>query len=79
LAGGGRSAGVLAVHDRIMRIHGKVLKGETDKSIDAMLREATQPTILTVVRDIRTFEISIQAREYNVTNLKTGLLPSQIG
>ena len=73
------AAGVLEVHDRIMRINGKPLKNETDKSIDAMLRNAEAPTQLTVVRDIRTFETTIRAREHNVSNLETGLLPGQVG
>lgn len=76
---GSPADGVLEVHDRIMRIDGDALTALDAKRIDALMSRADGPVRLTVVRDIRTFEVALEAREHSTQPLETGLLNATTG
>ncbi|MBF0106518.1 MAG: PDZ domain-containing protein [Deltaproteobacteria bacterium] len=76
---GSPADGVLDVFDRILRIDGESLKGKQQKDADDLLAgdEGTK-VMLTVVRDIRVFDIQIERKEFKVPNMKVYELPDQI-
>ncbi len=62
--------------DRIMRIDGELLKGRGVQDIDGLLQgEAGTDVRLTVVRDVKSFEITITRDEFKTQNMKIAVLP----
>lgn len=76
---GSPADGVLLPFDRILRIDGVDLKGKEQKDVTAMLEgEVDKQVSLTVVRDIKVFDITLVRKEFKTPNLKVYKLPDQV-
>ncbi len=73
---GSPAESILQPYDRILRIDGKQLKGLGVKEINQLMEGAPDTEVsLTVIRDIRSFELTIKRQEFKVKNLTVSILP----
>lgn len=76
---GSPADGVLQPYDRILRIDGRDLKGLEQKEATAMLEgEVDKKIMLTVVRDIKVFDVTLTLKEFKTPNLKVYKLSDQV-
>ncbi len=68
---GSPAESILSINDRILRIDGNSLKNRNVNDIDAMLQGASATNVtLTIVRDIKVFDITIVRQEFKEKKLK---------
>jgi len=76
---GSPADGVIQPLDRILRIDGQGLKGKPVKAIDRLLQDEVGSTVvLTVVRDVKVFDLTIKRQKFKVENLVVTLLPENV-
>ena len=76
---GSPSEGIVMPYDRILRIDGQVLKGKPVKEIDHLLQgEVGTNVALTVVRDIKVFELTITREKFKTPNMVAAMLPENV-
>jgi carboxyl-terminal processing protease len=72
------AAGVLEVHDRILRVDGKSLKGMSITSINELLDGAENSKVkLTINRDVEIKEVTITRKRFEVSNLIVTPIPAK--
>lgn len=71
--------GILEPFDRILRVDGETLAGKASDEVNKLLDGAPDTrVVLTVVRDIKVFDVALKRREYKVPSLKVFELPEKI-
>lgn len=76
---GSPADGVLQPFDRILRIDGTDLKGKEQKDVTVLLEgEVDKKVMLTIVRDIKVFDITLTRKEFKTPNLKAYKLDDQV-
>jgi len=77
---GSPAAGVLRLHDRIMRINGERLAKRSAPDIERMMRgRAGEKLKITVVRDIQVEELEIEFAPFRALDVERMLLPAKVG
>ncbi len=75
---GSPAESILLISDRILRIDGSSLKNQNVNDINKMLQgEPGTDVTLTIVRDIKVFDITIARKEFKEKNLIVSLLPTE--
>lgn len=76
---GSPAEGIMQPLDRILRIDGQALKGKPVQEIDHLLQgEVGTTVVLTVVRDVKVFDLTIKREMFKVDNLVVTVLPENV-
>jgi carboxyl-terminal processing protease len=77
---GSPAESVIQPYDRVLRIDGQPLKGKSINEIDALLQGGVGTNVvLTIVRDIKVFDLTIKRESFKVANLSVAVLPEKVG